>query len=72
MADLSAGARQAAADRGEALPDGSFPIRNKADLARAIMAIGRANNPAAVKRFIIRRARDLNAVDMLPKSWNIT
>lgn len=64
--------RDKAADSGEAMPDGSFPIRNKADLGRAVQAYGRAKNKAAVKRFIIRRARALHAVDALPESWGVT
>lgn len=63
--------RQDLADKGQARPDGSFPIRNKQDLARAILAIGRAKNPAAAKAWIIKRARALGAVDMLPDSWNV-
>lgn len=70
--DISTDARKAAADKGEAMPDGSYPIRNKQDLARAILALGRATDPQAVKAFIIKRARALNAVDVLPKSWGIT
>lgn len=69
---LSHDARQTAADNGEAMSDGSFPIRDRRELAKAIMALGRASNPQAVKRFIIRRARELHAVDLLPKSWGIS
>lgn len=69
--DVSAEARQKAADAHEAMPDGSFPVRNRADLARAILAIGRAKDPVAVKRFLIKRARQLDAVDLLPSSWGI-
>lgn len=68
---LSADARKEAADKGEAMPDGSFPIRNKQELAKAILALGRAKNPQAVKAHIIKRARALNATDLLPDSWNV-
>lgn len=68
---LSEDARQAAADRGEAMPDGSYPIRDRRELAKAIMALGRATDPQAVKRHIIKRARALDAVDLLPDSWGI-
>lgn len=54
------------------MPDGSYPIRNKQDLARAILAIGRASNPAAVRAWIIKRARALAATGMLPGSWHVT
>lgn len=75
-ADLNAAARRYAASQGWALPDGSYPIRpanmhGLRDLAKAILAIGRASNPMTVKRHIIKRARALNAVSTLPKSWNV-
>ena len=69
---LSTAAREAAAERGDALEDGSYPIRNKADLGRAVQAYGRAKDPNKVKRHIIKRARALEAVDMLPEAWGIT
>lgn len=55
--------------KGEALPDGSFPITNKRDLANAISAYGRSKNPEIVKRWIIKRAKALGARDMLPENW---
>lgn len=61
--------RDAAAESGAALPDGSFPIHNKSDLENAISAFGRAKNKARAKRHIIRRARALGATDMLPADW---
>lgn len=62
--------RQRLADKGQAMPDGSFPIANVSDLHNAIRAIGRAKNPAAAKAHIKRRARALGATDALPESWN--
>lgn len=70
--DFDTQQRKDLAASGEAMSDGSYPIRNKQDLARAILAIGRANNPAAVKAWIIKRARALDAISMLPKSWNVS
>lgn len=64
--------RRAMANRGQAMPDGSFPIANRTDLANAIQSVGRASNYAAARRHIISRARDLNAIDMLPEDWNVT
>lgn len=69
--DLSTEARKEAADKHQAMPDGSYPIRDRVELAKAILALGRATNPQAVKAHIIKRARALNAIDLLPKSWNI-
>ena len=52
---------------------GRFPIRNREDLAKAIKAVGRAKGGeqgrAAVRRFIIKRARALGLESMLPANW---
>jgi len=69
--EVSAEERQRLADRGAAMPDGSYPIANVSDLKNAIQAFGRAKNPSAVKKHIIRRARALNALDVLPDEWNV-
>lgn len=61
--------REEAADSGEALPDGSFPIENESDLENAIQAYGRAKNKAAAKRHIIERAKALGLIDKLPDDW---
>lgn len=65
--------RAALADEGKAMPNddngGSFPIENIADLHNAIRAIGRAKDPAAAKRHIRKRARELGAEDELPDTW---
>lgn len=71
-ADFSAKQRDKLANQGEAMPDGSYPIRNRSDLANAIQSLGRAKDEAAVKAHIIKRARALKATDALPKSWSIT
>ena len=69
MAELDTEARRNLAGRGEALPDGSFPIRNRGDLRDAIQSFGRAKNKAEAKRWIKRRARELDAEDELPDDW---
>jgi HK97 family phage prohead protease len=61
--------RQDAADAGEALPDGSFPIKNVSDLKNAIKAFGRAKDKKAAKAHIIERAKKLGATDELPDDW---
>lgn len=66
---LSTDARQKAASKGEAMPDGSFPIRNLDELGKAIKLWGQAKNPDAAKRFIIKRAKELGATDQLPADW---
>lgn len=60
--------RERLAETGEALPDGSFPIRNRGDLRNAIQAFGRARQEdrRKVANHIRRRARALDAAEMLP------
>lgn len=67
--DYSMDARRRMAESGEAMPDGAFPIANKGDLMDAIRSVGRASNYAAAKQHIMRRARALDAMDMLPEDW---
>lgn len=69
--EFTAEEREQAAQAGHALPDGSFPIKSKEDLRNAISSYGRAKDPAKAKAHIIARARDLDAVDELPESWNV-
>ena len=57
------------AKRGMALPDGSYPIKDVADLRNAIQAFGRAKDKEAAKAHIMKRARALNAEDMIPENW---
>lgn len=69
MAQFTQQERMMLAKRGMAMADGSFPIRNAEDLHNAIQAIGRAKDPAATKRFIIKRARAMQMKSALPLSW---
>jgi hypothetical protein len=57
--------REKAAGKGQALPDGSFPIRDKADLKRASQALGRAKDRAKVLAHIRKRAKALGATDLV-------
>jgi hypothetical protein len=66
---ISTEARKAAADKGHANPDGSYPIETVADLQNAIQAYGRAKNKPATRRLIMRRAKQLNREDLIPESW---
>jgi hypothetical protein len=67
--DYSTAARERMAATGAAMPDGSFPIANGGDLQNAIQSVGRAANYAAAKEHIIRRARALGMMEMLPEDW---
>jgi hypothetical protein len=75
MATFSADERRRFARQGIAMPDGSFPIPNRESLEDAIHAVGRTrpNTPqqrARVRRHIIKRARALNAIGLIPDTWN--
>ena len=68
-AEFSESQRDKLAKKGLALPDGSFPIRNKQDLKNAIKSYGLSKNKAAAKKFIKLRAKQLGAMKELPKTW---
>lgn len=67
--DFSDDDRKKLADKGQALPDGSFPIVTAADLKNAVQAFGRAKDPAKAKAHIMARAKALGATDSLPSDW---
>lgn len=78
MAGPDTSTRRSLAKSGKAMPDpegsgGRFPIRNRADLLKAIRAVGRAKGGEAgrrkVRRFIMRRARELGLSHLIPDSW---
>ncbi len=68
--EVSEEEREKLAGKGQAMPDGSFPIASTADLKNAIQAFGRAKNKTAVKKHIIRRAKSLGKTDLLPEGWS--
>lgn len=67
--EFSEDKRQQMAKEGMALPDGSFPIATVGDLQNAIMAFGRAKDKEKAKAHIMKRARALDAADMIPENW---
>jgi hypothetical protein len=54
---------------GEAMKGGAFPIKDEEDLKNAIQAYGRGKDKAAAKAHIMKRARALRKVDLLPDKW---
>jgi|HigsolmetaAR206D_1030411.scaffolds.fasta_scaffold20662_1 hypothetical protein len=53
---------------------GRFPIANREDLLNAIRAVGRVRPNteearARVRRFIMRRARELGLGELIPPTW---
>ena len=74
FAKFSEEERKELAKKGQALKDGSYPIRNEADLKNAIRAIGRADKAkrASVRRHILKRAKALGAAKLVPEAWGLT
>lgn len=63
--------RQALADAGKALPDGSFPIVTKADVYPALKALEKAKDVDGAKKHLTARASALGCTDLLPKDWAV-
>jgi hypothetical protein len=63
--------RQKLAEKGLALPDGSFPIENVEALKDSIQAYGRGKKSkrAAIRRHIMKRARVLGKPELIPDQW---
>jgi hypothetical protein len=63
--------REKKAASGAAMPDGSYPIADRADLGKAIHAVGRGGaSHDAIRKHIISRARSLGASSEIPDNWN--
>lgn len=67
--DYSDDQRKDMAANGEALPDGSYPIKTAQDLHNAVQAYGRASDPEKAKAHIKSRAAALGMTDQLPDDW---
>lgn len=68
--DFSHKERKDLADKGEAMPNGKYPIRNSQDLKDAIKLVGASNMPESeVKAWIRKRAKALGLESELPDSW---
>lgn len=63
--------RKDLAKKGEAMPNGKYPIRNNQDLKDAIRLVGASDMPKSeVKAWIKKRAKELGLENELPESWN--
>lgn len=70
-ADTSAAGRRKAAASGAAMPDGSYPIKTKADLRKAIKAVGRGGaDHDKIRKHVMTRAKALGLEAMVPNNWN--
>lgn len=62
--------RREMAKLGQALPDGSYPIKTRKDLENAISLVGLGNAPdKVIKEHIIKRAKAIDALSMIPPKW---
>lgn len=68
---MSRDERMKLAEKGHALPNGSYPISSVSDLRNAIQAYGRSkeSDRAKVRRHIIKRAGQLKARHLIPEEW---
>lgn len=70
-ADLSAAGRRQAAASGAAMEDGSYPIKTKSDLRKAIKAVGRGGaDHNKIRKHVMKRAKALGLEAMVPTDWN--
>lgn len=65
----SAEERRKLAEKGHALSDGSFPIETVQDLKNAIKRCHSGSDPAAAKKLIYKRAKELGRMDLIPEDW---
>ena len=70
MTDFSAKQRHELADKGEAMSDGSYPIRNQQDLANAYKDYIRTGRPKAVAAHINERAKALGVKSPISESYS--
>ena len=61
--------RMRAAQDGDALPDGSHPVRNCDELRREIKA---AESEPVLRRYFIRQAIKHGCVDDIPDEWTVS
>lgn len=70
-AKYSAGDKRKMAASGEAMDDGSYPVKDEADLDHAIKAVGRGGaDHDAIRRHVIKRAKALGKSSEIPGNWN--
>lgn len=68
--DFSHSERKDLAKKGEAMPNGKYPIRNSQDLKDAIKLSGASDMPKEkVKAWIKKRAKELGLEGELPEDW---
>jgi hypothetical protein len=71
LRQFSTDERKDMADKGIALPDGSFPIPDEAHLHAAIRLIGQAPDPQSAMNHTIERAQTMGMEHALPEAWGV-
>ncbi len=68
---VSKKSREAAAEAGEALPDGSFAITDEKSLVASVAAYDRTKESerAKARKHIMKRARAIGKADLVPEEW---
>ena len=62
--------RKAMAEKGHAMPDGSYPVADAEDLDNAIHAVGRGGaDHDSIRAHIIKRAKALGLSSKIPDNW---
>lgn len=71
LRDVSTAERKSLAKKGNALPDGSYPIANCKDAANAIRSIGRApeSKRGKVRSHIRKRVKELGCSGSIFENW---
>ena len=67
--DFTEAQRHVAAEKGYAMPGGTFPIETADDVENAVSLYGVASDKGAVKAHIINQAKRLGAENKLPADW---
>ena len=70
MANFDAAQRKELAKKGEAMPDGSYPIRNTQDLANAYKDYIRTGRSSAVAAHINKRAKALGVKSPISETYD--
>ena len=66
---FSTAQREKYADKGFAMPDGSFPIKSKRDLSNAARSVYRSKNVEGAKKHIKARAKAMGLEKTLPEGF---
>jgi len=66
---VSQAGRDAAEAKGQTMPGGRYPIRNRTDLRNALNDYNRTGQPQSVKAWITQRAKALGETGMLPWTY---